>query len=163
MDPATAPHLEAYVKGVVGKFGADHRVLAWDVWNEPDNLNSNSCAPAPLPNPLSPLTVLFDLCSRGDCATRSRRFGAAATVATDTQAEPVNKVELVMQLLPKVFRWAREARAFQPLTSGIWNYDLSDEGQNLRCVVMKCLRRMSGRSRCCVLVLAGSGLMIAFA
>ena len=35
----TAEHkrLEAYVKGVVGRFGRDPRVLAWDIWNEPDN------------------------------------------------------------------------------------------------------------------------------
>jgi cellulase (glycosyl hydrolase family 5) len=34
--------LEAYVKGVVGAFGKDRRVLAWDVWNEPDNTNGSS-------------------------------------------------------------------------------------------------------------------------
>ena len=34
--------LEAYVGGVVGPFAADRRVLAWDVWNEPDNLNTGS-------------------------------------------------------------------------------------------------------------------------
>ena len=37
VDPAQYPRLEAYVKGVVGAFGQDDRVLAWDVWNEPDN------------------------------------------------------------------------------------------------------------------------------
>lgn len=29
--------LEDYVRGVVGRFGQDPRVLAWDIWNEPDN------------------------------------------------------------------------------------------------------------------------------
>ena len=29
--------LEAYVKGVVARFANDPRVLAWDIWNEPDN------------------------------------------------------------------------------------------------------------------------------
>jgi hypothetical protein len=38
-DPREYPRLEAYVKGVVGAFGHDDRVLAWDVWNEPDNRN----------------------------------------------------------------------------------------------------------------------------
>jgi hypothetical protein len=37
MDPATEPELKAYVHGVVGAFANDDRVLAWDVWNEPDN------------------------------------------------------------------------------------------------------------------------------
>jgi hypothetical protein len=36
------PRLEAYVHGVVGAFGKDDRILAWDLWNEPgsDNLGS---------------------------------------------------------------------------------------------------------------------------
>ena len=36
-DPAAEPKLEAYVKGIVGAFANDPRILAWDVWNEPDN------------------------------------------------------------------------------------------------------------------------------
>jgi len=36
---AQLPRLEAYVKGVVGAFAHDPRVLAWDVWNEPSNTN----------------------------------------------------------------------------------------------------------------------------
>jgi Cellulase (glycosyl hydrolase family 5) len=41
-DPSQYPRLEAYVKGVVGKFGKDPRVLGWDVWNEPDNTNDGN-------------------------------------------------------------------------------------------------------------------------
>ena len=41
-DPAQQARLEAYVKGVVGAFANDRRVLAWDVWNEPDNMNGSS-------------------------------------------------------------------------------------------------------------------------
>ncbi len=41
-DPAQYPRLEAYVKGVVGAFASDKRILAWDIWNEPDNLNARS-------------------------------------------------------------------------------------------------------------------------
>jgi len=41
-DPAEYPRLEAYVKGVVGAFARDPRILAWDVWNEPDNTNGSS-------------------------------------------------------------------------------------------------------------------------
>jgi Cellulase (glycosyl hydrolase family 5) len=37
MDRNVEPQLEAYVKGVVGAFAKDDRVLGWDVWNEPDN------------------------------------------------------------------------------------------------------------------------------
>jgi hypothetical protein len=38
-DPAYEPKLEAYVQGVVGAFANDPRILAWDVWNEPNNVN----------------------------------------------------------------------------------------------------------------------------
>ncbi len=41
-DRAQYGRLEAYVKGVVGAFANDKRILGWDIWNEPDNLNSNS-------------------------------------------------------------------------------------------------------------------------
>ena len=36
-DTARYGELEAYVKDVVGTFAEDDRVLAWDVWNEPNN------------------------------------------------------------------------------------------------------------------------------
>ncbi|HEY8185153.1 MAG TPA: hypothetical protein VIF64_03735 [Pyrinomonadaceae bacterium] len=41
-NPAEYPRLEAYVKGVVGALARDERVLAWDIWNEPDNENRGS-------------------------------------------------------------------------------------------------------------------------
>jgi Cellulase (glycosyl hydrolase family 5) len=84
-DPAQYPRLQAYVKGVVSAFSKDERILAWDVWNEPDNLNNSS-------------------------------YG---------KLEPNNKVELVTELLPKVFVWARSAAPQQPLTSGVWKGDWS--------------------------------------
>jgi hypothetical protein len=36
------PALEKYVKDIVKTFAKDARILAWDVWNEPDNTNGNS-------------------------------------------------------------------------------------------------------------------------
>ncbi|MEO5807483.1 cellulase family glycosylhydrolase [Devosia sp.] len=39
-DPTQEPRLEAYVKGVVGRFANDPRVVVWDIWNEPSNLNA---------------------------------------------------------------------------------------------------------------------------
>ncbi|MCX7512801.1 endo-1,4-beta-xylanase [Frateuria hangzhouensis] len=36
-DPSQYPRLENYVKDIVGHFAKDRRILAWDVWNEPDN------------------------------------------------------------------------------------------------------------------------------
>jgi hypothetical protein len=37
MNRAVEPELKAYVTGVLTAFGQDDRVLAWDIWNEPDN------------------------------------------------------------------------------------------------------------------------------
>lgn len=84
-DPAQYPRLRAYVQGVVGAFAKDRRILGWDIWNEPDNVNEGSYA----------------------------------------DKEPKNKVNLVLELLPRAFEWAREAGATQPLTSGVWHGDWS--------------------------------------
>jgi hypothetical protein len=75
------PKLQQYVEGVVGAFANDDRILAWDIWNEPDNDNGGS-------------------------------YG---------KLDPANKKALVLALLPHVFAWARNAKATQPLTSGIWH------------------------------------------
>ncbi len=45
-DPSQYPRLEAYVKGVIGAFANDPRILAWDLWNEPDNGDGDYQTPA---------------------------------------------------------------------------------------------------------------------
>jgi hypothetical protein len=49
-DPAQLPRLEAYVKGVVGAFANDERILGWDIWNEPGGTNENTYGKQELPN-----------------------------------------------------------------------------------------------------------------
>jgi hypothetical protein len=39
-DRSQHARLENYVKDIVGSFANDNRILAWDVWNEPDNFAS---------------------------------------------------------------------------------------------------------------------------
>jgi hypothetical protein len=34
--------MEGYVKGVLSRFKTDRRILAWDLWNEPENNNASS-------------------------------------------------------------------------------------------------------------------------
>lgn len=80
-DPRQYPRLESYVKGILTAFGHDQRVLAWDIWNEPDNRNDSS-------------------------------YG---------KSELANKTDLIDELLPKAFAWARSTNPLQPLTSGIWH------------------------------------------
>ncbi|RQP11296.1 MAG: 1,4-beta-xylanase, partial [Parapedobacter sp.] len=41
-DSTQYPRLERYVKGVIGHFANDGRILGWDVWNEPDNMTGPS-------------------------------------------------------------------------------------------------------------------------
>ncbi|MEL1264449.1 cellulase family glycosylhydrolase [Pseudoxanthomonas putridarboris] len=50
VDPANDAHFRAYVQGVVGAFANDKRVLAWDVWNEPDNPGGGSYMDKQLPS-----------------------------------------------------------------------------------------------------------------
>lgn len=54
--------LESYVKGVVGGFAHDQRVLGWDVWNEPNNTGGGNYPPTPHKNKLvaNLLAKVFD-------------------------------------------------------------------------------------------------------
>lgn len=49
-DSTQYPRLARYVTGTVGKFANDDRILAWDIWNEPDNTNDSSYGKVELPN-----------------------------------------------------------------------------------------------------------------
>ena len=44
------PQLREYVQGVMGAFAGDSRILAWDLWNEPDNDNESSYGKEELKN-----------------------------------------------------------------------------------------------------------------
>lgn len=39
-DPAQIPRLQSYVQGIISAFASDPRILAWDIWNEPESVNS---------------------------------------------------------------------------------------------------------------------------
>ncbi len=58
-DPSRYPVLQAYVEDVVGRFRNDPRVLFWDIWNEPDNLNGNSYGPQEPTNKVALVTALL--------------------------------------------------------------------------------------------------------
>ncbi len=49
-DNAKQDGLESYVTDVLKRYAKDKRVLAWDLFNEPDNLNGNSYGPLELKN-----------------------------------------------------------------------------------------------------------------
>lgn len=58
-DPSQYPRLEAYVKGIVGAFATDQRVLGWDVWNEPNNTNGDAYAKLDPPNKVDLVLALL--------------------------------------------------------------------------------------------------------
>jgi cellulase (glycosyl hydrolase family 5) len=58
-DPAQTARLEAYVRGVVAAFAKDKRILAWDIWNEPDNVNTGSYAKLEPPNKVSLVVAML--------------------------------------------------------------------------------------------------------
>ena len=59
LDSTQYPRLETYVKGVVGKFASDDRVLGWDVWNEPENMNNEYYRKMEAPNKADIVLVLL--------------------------------------------------------------------------------------------------------
>jgi len=92
-DPARHDELKPYIVGLIRHYRNDTRVIAWDLFNEPDNPNRNSYG----------------------------RDGFKTELPEDV------KEEMATRLLAKLFVWAREADATQPLTVGVWRGDWSNE------------------------------------
>ncbi len=61
LDPAKQPALKGYVLGVVGRFRQDRRVHAWDIWNEPDNMNRPAYVEKEPPNKVDLVLPLLKL------------------------------------------------------------------------------------------------------
>jgi Cellulase (glycosyl hydrolase family 5) len=76
-DSTQDARLEQYVKAVVKRFANDKRVICWDIWNEPDNMNGK---------------IYNDY-------------------------EPANKVDHVLRIIKKSFKWVRSQNPTQPLTT----------------------------------------------
>ena len=58
-DPGQTDRLREYVQGVIGAFRYDKRVLAWDLWNEPDNTNDSSYKSIEPPNKVALVQALL--------------------------------------------------------------------------------------------------------
>ena len=59
-DKSQYPKLEGYVKDIVGSFAKDDRILAWDVWNEPNNGGGGGGSYKETPNKNKLVAVLLD-------------------------------------------------------------------------------------------------------
>jgi Cellulase (glycosyl hydrolase family 5) len=58
-DASQYPRFETYVKGIVGHFANDKRILAWDVWNEPDNPGGGDYQKREAPNKIELVAKLL--------------------------------------------------------------------------------------------------------
>lgn len=58
-DASQYPRLESYVVGVVGAFANDPRILSWDVWNEPGNVQEGYYAEHEPKNKVELVTALL--------------------------------------------------------------------------------------------------------
>ncbi len=96
------PRLEAYVRGVVGAFGDDPRVVAWDMYNEITNF-------------FLPASAL---------STDERDAAMREALARRQRTTPAH-----LRLLDLAFAWARGAAPSQPLTAGAF---LPDRELNAR-------------------------------
>jgi len=92
-DETQLPRLEAYVKGVVGAFSSDARVLGWDIYNEVTN-GFLSLTGVPRER-------------RAEVVAAAERRRAAAMPAH-------------LRLLELSFAWARSSSPSQPLTAGAY-------------------------------------------
>lgn len=80
VDSRKCDALESYVKGIISHFKNDKRVIIWDLYNEPGNINGNSYR----------------------------------------KLEPENKAKYSLNLLKKVYKWAREVNPSQPICIDVW-------------------------------------------
>ncbi len=102
-DPRQRPRLEAYVRGVMGAFAHDSRILAWDLYNELGNFFLPALA-APAP---------------------AKQFRLAAKGI----AFYLNRIP-TLPLFRDTVRWGRDVDPDQPLTSPLWlprTHGLRDE------------------------------------
>ncbi len=95
---ANYPRFEGYVKAVVGRFAKDERVLAWDVWNEPDNKNGSSYSSLELPNKVELVIPLLEKTftwARSQNPIQPLTSGVwAGNWTSDNDLKPIEKLQL---------------------------------------------------------------------
>ena len=84
-NPAEFARLQSYVTGIVAAFATDSRILAWDVWNEPTNVNESifpgAEAPAKVDLVLALLPQVFGWArAAGANQPLTRRSGSPRTI-----------------------------------------------------------------------------------
>lgn len=97
-DSTQYPMLEKYVKGIVGHFAKDPRIIMWDVWNEPDNTNDPAYIKVELKNKaevVMPLLKKTFEWARSVNPTQPLTSGIwAGNWAADSTLKPMEKLQL---------------------------------------------------------------------
>lgn len=106
--PSALQRLQHYVSSVVGHFARDRRVLAWDIYNEPTQRQSEHLI----------WPRLAALKGWSSYPEHWLLDGA--------------KLEIVMALLDQAFQWARAASPSQPLTTAIWEFPLQEDDEDVK-------------------------------
>jgi hypothetical protein len=122
-DPREYARLQAYVKGIVGAFANDERILAWDVWNEPTNLNDSIFPGAEAPGKAD---LVLALLPRVFAAGPSQPLTSALWIAEDdwsspARMKPIERIQLSESDILSFHNY-QQPREFQRHLSWLMHY-----------------------------------------
>ena len=113
--------LESYIKGVVSKFANDSRIIGWDLYNEPGQKG-----------------IASHNISKERTIELYRKIGLEITEDNYSnydlnRIDPKDKKQVyTLSLLKKTVKWVREINPSQPITIGIYEWDVKwDDKYNL--------------------------------
>ena len=93
-DSTQYPRLARYVNGTIARFAEDDRVLAWDIWNEPDNPNTSAYGNVELPNKVDfVLPLMKSAFSWARAANPSQPLTVGVWAGDWTSAETLKPIE----------------------------------------------------------------------
>ncbi len=93
-DTAQYPRLHDYVRGLIGAFAKDDRILAWDVWNEPGADNADSYAKEELKDKTARVAKLLPQVFAWAREANPTQPLTSGVWAVDTSADGANLGEL---------------------------------------------------------------------
>lgn len=111
--------LKSYVKGIIGKFANDPRVLGWDLYNEPGQKGISSHN---IPKERS-----IELYKKVGIKITDDNYSEYNLNKIDPKDK---KQKYTLSLLKKTVKWAREVNPSQPLTIGIYEWDIKWDSMN---------------------------------
>ena len=111
--------LESYIKGVVSKFANDSRIIGWDLYNEPGQKG-----------------IASHNISKERTIELYRKIGLEITEDNYSnydlnRIDPKDKKQVyTLSLLKKTVKWVREINPSQPITIGIYEWDVKWDDKN---------------------------------